>query len=160
MALPINIKTLLKGKVVEWERLDFKNGSPDPIFETDENNQYFLATLPIHPAFLNGESREKDPESKENGEKHVDNDEKHVDNDEKYVDKDEKHVDNGEKHVDKTRNRILSLLREKPNITLKEIQSILNLSRRGLEDLVFRLKQEGLLEREGAKRKGRWIVKT
>jgi ATP-dependent DNA helicase RecG len=29
-----------------------KNGSPEPIFETDDNNSYFLATIPIHPAFL------------------------------------------------------------------------------------------------------------
>jgi ATP-dependent DNA helicase RecG len=28
------------------------NGSADPIFETDENNQYFLAKIPIHPAFV------------------------------------------------------------------------------------------------------------
>jgi ATP-dependent DNA helicase RecG len=28
------------------------NGSPDPVFETDENNHYFLAKLPIHPAFV------------------------------------------------------------------------------------------------------------
>ena len=28
-----------------------KNGSPRPLFETDENYSYFIATLPIHPAF-------------------------------------------------------------------------------------------------------------
>lgn len=28
------------------------NGSPDPVFKTDELNQYFLAELPIHPAFV------------------------------------------------------------------------------------------------------------
>lgn len=28
-----------------------KNGSPEPRFETDENYSYFIATLPIHPAF-------------------------------------------------------------------------------------------------------------
>jgi len=26
-----------------------ENGSPPPIFETDENNTYFLCILPIHP---------------------------------------------------------------------------------------------------------------
>lgn len=29
-----------------------ENGSPEPTLETDENNTYFLATLPVHPAFL------------------------------------------------------------------------------------------------------------
>lgn len=28
------------------------NGSPDPVFKTDGLNQYFLAELPIHPAFI------------------------------------------------------------------------------------------------------------
>lgn len=28
------------------------NGSPDPVFKTDDLNQYFLAELPIHPAFV------------------------------------------------------------------------------------------------------------
>lgn len=113
MGLPININQLLSGKVVEWERMDFKkgwnpedvlhsvyafanddlrnervvsrnyrnrrigdflkeldmtegrstgfpkiyramrnNGSPNPVFKTDDLNQYFLAELPIHPAFV------------------------------------------------------------------------------------------------------------
>ena len=30
------------------------NGSPDPGFKTDDLNQYFLAGLPIHPAFVVG----------------------------------------------------------------------------------------------------------
>jgi len=33
MALPINIKELVHGKVVEWERLEFKAGwNPEEIF--------------------------------------------------------------------------------------------------------------------------------
>lgn len=28
------------------------NGLPDPVFKTDDLNQYFLAELPIHPAFV------------------------------------------------------------------------------------------------------------
>ena len=35
------------------------NGSPDPVFKTDELNQYFLAELPIHPAFV-GENVARD----------------------------------------------------------------------------------------------------
>ncbi len=38
------------------------NGSPDPIFKTDELNQYFLAELPIHPAFV-GDDVARDLES-------------------------------------------------------------------------------------------------
>ena len=35
-----------------------ENGSPDPGLETDAHNTYFLATLPIHPAFLEVELNE------------------------------------------------------------------------------------------------------
>ena len=100
MSLPININKLLRGKVIEWDRLEFKkgwnpeevvrticafandinnrgdflkeldltegrgtgfpiihrkmelNGSPCPVFETDEAHTHFLAILPVHPEFL------------------------------------------------------------------------------------------------------------
>jgi len=29
-----------------------KNGSPAPRFDTDENYNYFITTLPMHPVFL------------------------------------------------------------------------------------------------------------
>ena len=31
-----------------------ENGSPDPVFEMDENRGYLSVTLPVHPAFLEG----------------------------------------------------------------------------------------------------------
>lgn len=35
MALPVNIDKLLRGKIVEWERLDFKRGwNPDDVLHT------------------------------------------------------------------------------------------------------------------------------
>lgn len=37
-----------------------RNGSPAPQFETDEKNQYFLATVKIHPMFLNEQDLERD----------------------------------------------------------------------------------------------------
>ena len=59
MGLPVNIEELIHGRAVEWERLEFKrgwnpeeivhsmcaNGSPDPVFKTDEHCTYFLTTL-------------------------------------------------------------------------------------------------------------------
>jgi ATP-dependent DNA helicase RecG len=38
MALPVNILELIKGKLVEWDRLEFK-----------EERNLFLVTLPCHP---------------------------------------------------------------------------------------------------------------
>ena len=37
-----------------------RNGSPEPLFETDDKNQYFLATVKIHPIFLEGASGAED----------------------------------------------------------------------------------------------------
>ncbi len=69
MAVPANIKTLLSGNVVEWTRKDMhltegrntgfrkirnalhNNGSPEPLFETDEERTYFSTTLYVHPDF-------------------------------------------------------------------------------------------------------------
>ena len=71
MAVPANIKTLLSGNVVEWTRKDMhltegrntgfrkirnalhNNGSPEPLFETDEERTYFSTTLYVHPDFEN-----------------------------------------------------------------------------------------------------------
>jgi len=94
MALAINIHELINGKVIEWERLEFKNGwnpgrldyrnrrvvdflkdlhltegrgtgiptiyktmekngSPNPIIETNEQSHYFLTILPINTDSLN-----------------------------------------------------------------------------------------------------------
>ena len=45
-----------------------QNGSPDPIFETDDLHSHFLAILPVHPEFLKNETKElasKSPRSLE-----------------------------------------------------------------------------------------------
>lgn len=31
-----------------------KNGSPEPVFETDDERTYFLAVLPVHPEMKTG----------------------------------------------------------------------------------------------------------
>ncbi len=79
MELPININELINGHTVEWDRIELKkgwnpvditivpgsaesvrfyniihselekNGSPPPVFETDDDRSYFLCTIKIHP---------------------------------------------------------------------------------------------------------------
>lgn len=56
--LPINIDHLLRQRPIEGERIEYKagwnpqsvrqNGSPEPIFESDENRTWFLVRLPVH----------------------------------------------------------------------------------------------------------------
>ncbi|MEI6639962.1 MAG: hypothetical protein WCL46_09605 [Chlorobium sp.] len=61
--LPLSIESLLHGQAVEWERLEFKKGwnpqavlhticafgSQDPVFQTDDDRNYFLVRFPVHP---------------------------------------------------------------------------------------------------------------
>ena len=61
--LPINIDQLLRQHHIEGERIEYKagwnpqsvwqNGSPESIFDNDENQTWFLVRLPVHErAFL------------------------------------------------------------------------------------------------------------
>ncbi len=119
-----------------------KNGSPDPIFETDENNQYFLATLPIHPAFLNEEIKEKSPECTE-----------------KSPECTEKSTEKSPGCTEKSREKVIKFLSQHPDASQADLIKEAGITRRAVEKLISRLKQEGLLERQGSDRKGKWIVK-
>ncbi len=39
------------------------NGNPIPVFETDERNIHFIATLPIHPLFINEDAPQNEPQN-------------------------------------------------------------------------------------------------
>ncbi len=53
MNIPINIETLLAGKVVESERIEYKKGWNPAIFDTDEpRRSCFFVEIPIQPDFI------------------------------------------------------------------------------------------------------------
>jgi len=54
---------------------------------------------------------------------------------------------------------ILEYLYEHPTATQVEVAEAVGKSRRAIQDSIALLKEKGLLEREGAKKNGRWIVK-
>ncbi|MCL1876065.1 MAG: putative DNA binding domain-containing protein [Synergistaceae bacterium] len=54
---------------------------------------------------------------------------------------------------------ILNYLRENPNATQVDAAKAISKSRRAVQETIAELKEKGLLEREGAKKNGRWIVK-
>ena len=58
-----------------------------------------------------------------------------------------------------TETEILNYLCENPNATQIDAAKAINKSRRAVQNAVAALKEKGLLEREGAKKNGRWIVK-
>ena len=62
--------------------------------------------------------------------------------------------------LNETQQRIISLVLEKPMITTQVIADSLNFTRRKVDYHINQLKKAGLVEREGAKKNGRWIVNT
>jgi ATP-dependent DNA helicase RecG len=55
---------------------------------------------------------------------------------------------------------VLNFLRDNPNSTQNAIAVAIGRSPRSIKSDIASLKEKGLLEREGAKRNGKWIVKT
>jgi ATP-dependent DNA helicase RecG len=56
-----------------------KNGSPDPVFDTDEELSYFLTTLPVHPMWTNSRDQDGDQVRDQDGDQVRDQDGDQVD---------------------------------------------------------------------------------
>ena len=107
------------------------NGSPKPEFETDENHSYFISRLFVHEAFLKDEDSERNQKG------------------------DEKEPKKGaERKLD-----ILQKLEENPEITQVNLMKEFDLSRKQIQKIIKDLREEGLVERQGSNRNGRWVVK-
>ena len=57
-----------------------------------------------------------------------------------------------------TTQEILKLIKEKPNITRKEIAKILNLSQDGIKYHLTNLKKQNKIKHIGSTKKGKWII--
>ena len=64
----------------------------------------------------------------------------------------------GEKTKEKTREKIIKLIKENPNITQKEMQEKLHLSKSGVEYQIKQLKDKGIVERVGGDNGGYWKI--
>lgn len=51
---------------------------------------------------------------------------------------------------------LISLVRENPTMTMRQMADVLGISRRQVERIVSRLKGEGRLTRKGGRRNGHW----
>ena len=56
-------------------------------------------------------------------------------------------------------NRILSIIRENPKITVKSISRMVEITEDGIRYHIKKLKKQGLLEYIGASRSGHWEIK-
>ena len=116
-----------------------ENGSPRAIFETTDDRLTFLVTIPVHKGCL--ESSEKGLEIRSKGS-------------EKSSDacgfSSEKTVTSSEK--------ILELIKKKPTISAAEIAMLINMSSRGVEKQIRKLRELGILKRIGADKGGYWEI--
>ena len=114
------------------------NGSPKPEFETDDDHSYFISRLFVHEAFLKEESErehkgaEKEPKGSRKKEPKK----------------------GAERKLD-----VLQKLEENPAMTQVKLMEELDLSRKQIQMIIRDLREEGLVERQGSNRNGRWIVK-
>lgn len=101
--------------------------------KTDETRSYFISRLFIHEHFvelLNEESKRSQKGAKKEPKKGTER-----------------------KQV------ILELLAENPTMTQRKLMEEMNLTRKQIQKDMKELQEEGVLEREGTNRNGRWIVK-
>ena len=134
-----------------------ENGSPKPEFETDEGHNYFITRLFIHKAFMKqGQKGAKvDSKGAKVGQKGAEVEEKGAEIEEKGVKVDAK----GAKKGTERRLEILNRMRENPFVTQVKLMEEFNLSRKQIQNIIQYLRLNGLVEREGSNRSGKWIVK-
>lgn len=108
-----------------------ENGSPRAIFETTDDRLTFLITIPIHE--MCSESSETTNESLET------------------------HLESSERKR-KSSERILDLIKNKPTISAAEIAMEIDMSSRGVEKQIKKLREAGVIRRNGADFGGYWEI--
>lgn len=112
-----------------------ENGSPKPEFETDDDHSYFISRLFVHEAFLRAGKKERE---------------------QKRAKKEPKKGD--EKRSRKKWN-ILQRMKEESTITQVKLMEEFNLTRKQVQKIIKDLREDGLVERQGSNRSGKWMVK-
>ena len=115
------------------------NGSPKPLFETDEDRLYFLTTLYLHPDF-NRASVEKNAIT-------VSSD---TQNDTQN--------DTLQPELSEKGKRVLAEIGKNPDITGKELSEKLNISLSTIRRIIRILKRDAYIVREGSDKSGYWRI--
>ena len=118
-----------------------ENGSPKPEFETDEEHSYFISRLFVHGVFLQD-----------------DRDDNNQNVEPKKGAKKRSRKKEPKKGAEK-KQEILHCLAENPVMTQTKLMEEFDLTRKQVQKITKELQEEGLLERKGSNRKGKWIVK-
>ena len=116
-----------------------ENGSTKPEFETDDYHSYFISRLFVHEAFLRAGKKERE---------------------QKRAKKEPKRSQKKEmkKGAEKKWN-ILQRMKEESTITQVKLMEEFNLTRKQVQKIIKDLREDGLVERQGSNRSGKWMVK-
>ena len=111
-----------------------RNGSPNLVYSPDnDNDDYTMVTVYINEEF----ARIRDEES---GISSVDQEE------------------TGKKTGTKSEKRIIEIIQDNPEITINELVITTGLSRNGVRYVIDNLRKKGIIDREGTRKKGKWII--
>jgi len=61
--------------------------------------------------------------------------------------------------INETQKKIVTLMKTNPKVTAEQIANEIGISKRNIESNISKMKKVGIVEREGARKAGRWIVK-
>ncbi len=111
------------------------NGSPEPLFETDDERTYFSTTLFIHPDFKNA------------GENDGQND--------RVNDRANDRVIEG---LSKNERAVLEVIRSAPSLSAEKIAVRLGVSESTVRRAAKALKEKHIIQRDGADKNGIWVI--
>lgn len=105
------------------------NGSPMPVFETDEERTYFLTIIFSHPDFLTLKEDRKEYRKEDRNGELTDNE-----------------------------RVVFNAIQNDRTITVVELMGVLGLSKTTTEKVVKSLKEKNKIKREGPRKGGHWVV--
>ncbi|WP_308277482.1 HTH domain-containing protein, partial [Prevotella sp.] len=122
-----------------------ENGSPRAIFETTDDRLTFLITIPVHEGcnessetdILGSETKTKSSETKT---------------------KSSETKTKSSERSSETKDLIIDIIKQDPHITAAEIAMQLNMSSRGVEKQIRKLREFGKIKRTGGRFGGYWEI--
>ena len=126
-----------------------ENGSPRAIFETTNDRLTFLVTIPVHEGCNNSSGK---------GEKSSGTGSKTQQKSSETKDISSERATRSSERKKKSSERILELIKLKPNISAAEIAMEIDMTSRGVEKQIKKLREAGIIKRKGADFGGYWEI--
>lgn len=140
-----------------------ENGSPRAIFETTDDRLTFLVTIPIHEGCSDssGTKSESSGTSLSSSEESIETvgfgSEKSTGSSEKTSNSSEK-TSNSSEETSNSSEKILELIKQNPKISAAGIAMEIGISSRGVEKQIKKLREAGIIKRNGADKGGYWEI--